>query len=236
MGSSYGQFCPVAKALELLDERWTLLIVRELISGSRHFNELRRGVPKMSPTLLSNRLGRLARAGVVERRTEGNRALYFLTPAGRELEPVVRAIGAWGTRWMPEIGAEDLDPHLLMWDMHRNVNHESVPPQRTVVQFSFPDVRPRDWWLVIDPGDVDVCDFDPGHPTAVRVTVDLRLMVLIWRGDLRWSEAVRSGALLVDGPAALRRGISDWFRLSPFAQVPRPEAPGSPGDDRVTAS
>ena len=108
MSSHYGQFCPVAKAMELLDERWTLLVVRELMMGSRHFNALRRGVPRMSPALLSKRLQTLVRAGVVERWEDGNRVTYQLTEAGKELEPIVEALGRWGTRWIPELGDEDL--------------------------------------------------------------------------------------------------------------------------------
>ncbi|WP_169949810.1 helix-turn-helix domain-containing protein [Microbispora sp. H11081] len=224
MGSSYGQFCPVAKAMELLDERWTLLIIRELVTGSRYFNELRRGVPRMSPSLLSRRLNRLERAGVLERHADGNRVRYLLTPAGQELRPVVEALGAWGMRWIPELGDEDLDPQLLLWDMHRNVDHDVIPQQRTVVQFSFTDVaaRTRDWWLVITPGDVDVCDDDPGYPPTVTVVVGLRRMTEIWRGDLTWSDALRSGTLEVRGPEKLRRSMPRWFRLSTFAQVPRP--------------
>ncbi|GGO61870.1 winged helix-turn-helix transcriptional regulator [Nonomuraea cavernae] len=214
----------MAKAMELLDERWTLLIVRELVTGSRHFNELRRGVPRMSPSLLSNRLNRLERAGVLERRPDGNRVLYLLTQAGQELRPVIEALGAWGIRWIPELGDEDLDPQLLLWDMHRNVDHDALPEQRTVVQFSFTDVaaHTRDWWLVITRGDADVCDDDPGHPPTVKVTVGLRRMTEIWRGDLTWPDALRSGAVEVHGPEALRREMPRWFRLSSFAQVPRP--------------
>ena len=133
MGATYRQFCPVAKAMEVLDERWTLLIVRELIMGSEHFNELRHGVPRMSPTLLSRRLHQLTVAGIVDRQVEGSDVRYTLTAAGRELRPVVEALGIWGTRWIGEIGDEDLDPKLLMWDMHRNVDHTATPEGRTVV-------------------------------------------------------------------------------------------------------
>ncbi len=139
MGASYHQFCPVAKAMELLDERWTLLVVRELVSGTEHFNDLRRGLPRMSPALLSRRLQQLVRAGVVERRVAGNEVRYVLTPAGRELRPVVEALGAWGIRWIGELGDEDLDPKLLLWDMHRHIDRDAVPPGRTVVSFRFPD-------------------------------------------------------------------------------------------------
>src|SRR6476469_7404141 len=133
--SQYGQFWPVAKAMELLDERWTMLIVRELIAGSRTFGDLQRGVPKMSPTLLSTRLRALCRAGVIDRHEQGKRVYYTLTPAGRELAPVVESIGRWGIRWMPELGEQDYDPHLLMWDVQRNVDVDAWPPGRTVLRF-----------------------------------------------------------------------------------------------------
>jgi len=137
--SGYGQFCPVAKAMELLDERWTMLVVRELLLGSRHFNDLRRGVPKMSPALLSKRLKSLTRAGVVEREEIDGRTTYSLTECGKELADVVEALGAWGVRWIGELGEEDLDPHLLMWDMRLHdpdrqmaeiAHHIGVPPRR----------------------------------------------------------------------------------------------------------
>jgi DNA-binding HxlR family transcriptional regulator len=224
MGSSYRQFCPVAKAMELLDERWTLLIVRELVSGSEHFNEVRRGVPRMSPTLLSKRLAQLVRAGVVQRQDDAGEVRYVLTPAGRELQPVVEALGIWGTRWIGEIGDEDLDPKLLLWDMHRNIDHDAVPAGRNVVQFTFPDVpaSSRHWWLVITPADADVCDADPGYPIAVAVTASLRRMIEVWRGDLSWAEALGSGAVTIAGPEITRRALPGWFTLSVFAPVSRP--------------
>ena len=227
MGTSYHQFCPVAKAMELLDERWTLLVVRELVSGSQRFNELRRGLPRMSPTLLSRRLQQLVRAGVVERHVEGNDVRYVPTDAGHELRPVLEALGAWGVRWIGELGDEDLDPKLLLWDMHRHVDHAAVPDGRTVVHFRFRDVPPdlRDWWLVINTEETDVCDVDPGHDVAVTVTASLRGLVEVWRGDLTWPAALRGGAVKVSGPEALRRALPRWFTLSDFASVPRPLSP-----------
>jgi len=224
MGSSYHQFCPVAKAMELLDERWTMLIVRELVTGSQHFNDLRRGVPRMSPTLLSKRLHQLVRAGIVDRQADGNQVRYVLTEAGQELRPVVEALGAWGVRWMGELGDEDLDPKLLLWDMHRNINHDAVPAGLTVIQFTFPDVpaKTRNWWLVITSGQADVCDADPGYSVAVTVTGSLRRMTQVWRGDLSWPDALRSGAIQAHGPQTLRRDLPRWFTLSVFAAVPRP--------------
>ena len=226
MSSHYGQFCPVAKAMELLDERWTLLVVRELMMGSRHFNALRRGVPRMSPALLSKRLQTLVRAGVVERWDDGNRVTYQLTEAGKELEPIVEALGRWGTRWIPELGDEDLDPHLLLWDMHRNVDLEAVPDGRTVIRFAFDDVpgAAGRWWLVITGEGVDVCDHDPGFPERVGVEGSLRTMVRIWRGDLDWAAALRSGTLRLTGSAQAQRALPRWLKLSPLAGTPRPYA------------
>ena len=183
--STYGQFCPIAKAMEVLDERWTLLVVRELLLGSRHFNELRRGNPKMSPALLSKRLRSLERAGVVRRTDEGGRSSYELTPSGEELRPVVEALGAWGVRWVGELGEQDLDPHLLMWDVRRTVPVESWPRRRTVLAFEFEDVAAKvgRWWLCVSGDDVDICDYDPGFEVDATITTSLRTMTEIWRGD-----------------------------------------------------
>jgi DNA-binding HxlR family transcriptional regulator len=193
VGTTYHQFCPVAKAMELLDERWTMLIIREMVAGSVRFNELRRGLPRMSPTLLSKRLEQLVRAGVVARVGTGNDRRYALTQAGRELRPVVEAVGTWGIRWIGNLGDQDLDPKLLLWDMRRNIDHGVVPTGRTVVEFRFPDAPPRTraWWLIITADEADVCDTDPGYPVDLRVCADLRSMVGIWRGDLPWSTALR---------------------------------------------
>lgn len=222
----YGQFCPVSKAMELLDERWTMLVVRELLLGSRHFNELRRGVPRMSPALLSTRLRTLARAGLVQREEAAGRVTYSLTEAGEELRPIVLALGEWGTRWISDLGDADLDPHLLMWDVHRGVDLAAVPGGRTVLGFVFTDVpgKARTWWLLIDADGVDVCDVDPGHPVAATVRSDLRTLTEVWRGDVDWDAAVRAGRLALDGPAAVRRAVPSWLKLSPFARVPRPVA------------
>jgi len=161
---------------------------------------------------------------VVERRGDGGDVRYVLTPAGRELRPVVEALGVWGIRWIGEIGDEDLDPKLLLWDMHRNIDYAAVPPGRTVVQFRFPDApaTTRDWWLVIKPQETDVCDHDPGYPVAVTVTGSLRRLTEIWRGDVGWADALRTGTLAIQGPAPLRRAVPRWFTLSDFAPVARP--------------
>jgi len=221
---TYNQFCPVAKALELLDERWTLLIVRELIMGSRHFNDIRRGVPRMSPALLVKRLQRLERAGVVERYADGNRVIYRLTPAGKELQPLVDILGEWSLRWISELGDEDLDPHLLMWDMRRQVSRTDLPPGRTTVHFRFDDVAPatQRWWLVLSAEDADVCDFDPGFPVSVTVETGLRCLCRVWRGDISWREAVRAGELTATGTLTAVRAAPRWLNVRPTADDPRP--------------
>jgi DNA-binding HxlR family transcriptional regulator len=223
VGASYGQFCPVAKAMELLGDRWTLLVVRELLAGSERFNDLRRGVPRMSPSLLSSRLGQLTRAGIAQRIEAEGTVRYVLTAAGRELAPLVEAYGVWGTRWIGSLGDEDLDPKLLLWDMHRNVNHDVVPRPRTVVQFRFTDVAVRSshWWLVITDDEADVCDVDPGHPVTVTVAAELRDLVSIWRGELSWGAAIRSGAVALEGSAEMRRALPSWFSLSAFSALAR---------------
>ena len=223
MGTSYHQFCPVSKAMELLDERWTMLLVRELVTGSRRFNDLRRGLPRMSPTLLSRRLHQLTVAGIIERKGDE----YMLTDAGHELRPIVEALGAWGIRWIGELGDEDLDPKLLLWDMHRNIDHGTLPAGRSVVEFQFTDIAPPNqarWWLVLTHDDADICDFDPGFPVSVTIRSSLRRMTEIWRGDVSWAAALRAGSVAMDGPTALRRAVPGWFTLSTFASVPRPVA------------
>ena len=166
---SYEQFCPVAMAAEVLGARWTIVLLRELLAGSTRFNDLRRGVPRMSPALLSKRLKDLEGAGIVRRTPAGadpDLFEYRLTEAGRDLKPVIEAVGAWGHRWIEtEASLEKLDPSLLMWDMRRNIDPRPMPRRRNTIQVIFtdlPDVR-RNWWLIVQPGeDVDLCSVDPG--------------------------------------------------------------------------
>ena len=222
--AGYGQFCPVSKAMELLDERWTLLIVRELLLGSRHFNDVRRGVPKMSPALLSKRLKSLAKAGVVERSEVDGRTCYSLTQSGQELSEVVDALAKWGVRWVPELGEVDLDPHLLMWDIHRKIPIEAWPRSRTTLAFQLNGVAPKAsrWWLVVADGDVDVCDFDPGYHVVGTVETSLRTLTEIWRGDVGWARAMLDGSVSVSGSSDVRRAVPSWLGQSPAAAIPRP--------------
>jgi DNA-binding HxlR family transcriptional regulator len=211
--TAYGQFCPVAKAMELLDERWTMLVIRELLCGSRHFNALRRGVPRMSPTLLSARLRTLERAGIVDRYDGGRQVTYELTPAGEQLRPIVEALGQWGLQWMPELGDQDYDPHLLMWDMRRTVDLAAVPPGRTVLHFLLTDVAPgdRNWWLVLSDEGADLCSFDPGHPVTATVETQLPVLTRIWRGQRTWAQAQKAGAVEIRGPSHVARNLPRSF-------------------------
>lgn len=222
--SGYGQFCPVAKAMEVLDERWTLLVVRELLYGSTHFNELRRGVPKMSPALLSKRLRTLERSGVVRRTERDGRSEYHLTECGRELSPIIDALGTWGLRWIGDLGVQDLDPHLLMWDIRRKLPVAQWPQTRTVLAIRFDDVEDRvaRWWLCVNGSDVDVCDYDPGYDVSATVHTHLRSLTRIWRGDVSWDQALRCGDMRVDGPSTNRRRVPTWLGLSEAAPVPSP--------------
>ncbi len=220
----YGQFCPVAKAMELLDERWTILIVRELLLGSRHFNELRRGVPKMSPALLTKRLRELERAGVIRRSEVGGRSVYTLTEMGEELDPVVKSLSTWGIRWIGELGDIDLDPHLLMWDIHRTIPIDLWPRRRTVVEFTFQDIvgKGGTWWLVVDGTDPQVCDANPGYDVDARVVTDLRTLTQVWRGDIDWRTGLGEDRITVLAPTEIRRQIPDWVGQSTSAAIPRP--------------
>lgn len=224
--SGYNQFCPVAMAAEILGTRWTLVLLRELVVGSCRFNELRRGVPRMSPALLSKRLKDLETAGVVTRhpvKGETGTFEYRLTEAGRELKPVIETIGCWGQRWV-ETGAslENLDPNLLMWDMRRNIDPTPMPDRRVVIQVIFHDLKKvqQNWWLVVEPGcAVDLCSVDPGFDVDLYLSTDLRTMTEIWMGYTTIARAKQQGRLVPTGSRKLEADMGTWLKLSPFAKV-----------------
>jgi DNA-binding HxlR family transcriptional regulator len=226
----YGQFCPVAKTAEIIAERWTPLVLRELVCGSHRFSHLHRGVPLMSRTLLAQRLAQLEDAGIIRSaaRTKGRGREYFLTPAGEELRPVIERFGEWGQRWArSRVGADDLDPGLLMWDIRRRVNVDRLPDRRVVVQFDFRAVpktarSPATFWLILERRDVDVCLKYPGFEIDLLVDADLAALTKAWMGDVRLADAMRSGLVRIDGPSALVRAFPGWLALSEFAGVERP--------------
>ena len=221
---SYRQFCPVAMAAEVLCNRWTVVLIRELVSGSTRFNEIRRGVPRMSPALLSKRLKDLEEAGIVRRvasQAESGVLEYHLTRSGRELKLVVEAIGIWGQRWVEaNPSLQNLDPDLLMWDMRRCLNPAPMPRRRSVIEFIYPEqpAKRSHYWLLVTPGDaVDVCSVDPGFDVDLYVTTDLRTMTSIWIGLTTVRAALGQEKMTLTGDRQLARNIQAWLGLSPFA-------------------
>jgi DNA-binding HxlR family transcriptional regulator len=237
----YGQYCPLAKGAEVFAERWTPLLLRELLRGSTTFNGLHRGVPRMSRTLLSSRLKKLQACGILERRQRGNGTHYDLTPAGRELGPVVTQLGTWAQRWYRStFGGAELDVGVLMWDIRCTVDASALPALRTIVQFVFVDLpaSSRSWWLVNENGEVDLCPVDPGDEAALQVRTTLRAMTRVWMGELAIGPAQRSGQLTVLGPRDLRQFFGSWLRLSPYAPVANarrapPQMRGDQSDTRL---
>lgn len=228
MPSGYYQFCPVAMAAETLSKRWTLVLLRELLAGSTRFNELRRGLPRMSPGLLSARLKELEAAGIVRAHGaagETGPREYILTAAGRGLAPVIAAVGIWGQRWVgTDPSLDNLDPALLMWDMRRSLDAAAFPAGRSVVNFIFPD-RPasqRNWWLIVKPEDgVDLCHADPGFDVDLFVTAELRSITAVWLGLATVKGEIAAGRIVADGDRALASRMQGWLGLSHFAGEPK---------------
>jgi DNA-binding HxlR family transcriptional regulator len=223
---SYNQFCPVSMAAEIICSRWTLLVLRELVVGSTRFNELRRGLPGMSPALLSKRLKDLEAAGIVMHiaaEREPGVLEYRLTEAGNELRPVIEAIGIWGHRWITtEATLKNLDANLLMWDIRRTISTDPMPPRRNTIQFIFSDRPPseRNYWLIVEPGnEVDLCLVDPGFDVDLYVLTDLRTMTEIWLGYTALGPVSEDGRLVLTGSRKLAADLRRWLKLSVFAKM-----------------
>lgn len=224
--NSYGQFCPVAMAAEIVCSRWTALVLREMLCGSTRFNDLRRGVPRMSPTLLSKRLKELEQAGVIATRPTSQPGIvdYVLTPAGEDLREVVMSLGMWGQRWVEsQVSLRNLDPSLLMWDMRRWLKLSPTPDHRSVVQFEYPELPAsrRHFWLIVEGSMVDLCSQDPGHEVDLFVQSSLRTMTAIWMGITTVQAELDAGNLDLTGDMALARSMQQWLGLSPFAKEKR---------------
>ncbi len=231
--ASYGQYCPVAKAVEVLADRWTPLIVRELLAGARRFNEIERGLPGISRPLLAQRLRRLTRFGVVRRRASlDGHPEYHLTGAGIQLKEVIDALGNWGARWiLADPRPIELDPALLLWRMRRRIDVAQLPLSRLVVEFEFRGAQRQQAWLVLERDGVSVCVTDPGFDTDVLVTADTAAFHQVWLGRMELTEALRDGVVELDGPPALVRAFTRALLYSPFADVVRKsglERPGMP--------
>jgi DNA-binding HxlR family transcriptional regulator len=213
----HGQFCSVARAHEVLGGRWTLLVVRELLCGSRRFNDIRRGIPRVSRTMLSERLHALVLAGAVERTDGAHGPEYTLTEAGRELTTVVSALAAWGQRWLPrEAAAEDIDLEPLLIDMERRVRSKMLPKDPFVVRFEIRGQQAR--FMLLKAGEATVCTHNPGFPEPLCVRGPLSALVAWWRGDAGFVAAQRMG-LVVAGPKALTRALPGWFDRYQFADI-----------------
>jgi DNA-binding HxlR family transcriptional regulator len=222
--TTYGQYCPIAQALDILGDRWTLLIIRDMLSGTRHFNALQRGLPGLSRALLSKRLRQLQQAGIIKKyhQMNGHRTTeYRLTQAGDELQSIIQALLIWGCRWsFSDPTPDKLDPLLLMWWIHQRVNVEHLPETRTVIQFDFYGAARATYWLVLHRSDVTLCITDPGYEISVWVRADLADFFKLWLGRISYAEAL-AGELSIEGSPGLISAFPNWFAWSHAAPMVR---------------
>ena len=228
MKKGYGQYCPLALTAELLGQRWMILVISRLIDGCTTFNEIHRGVPRISPSLLSQRLTELEDAGLLVRKKLAGKKLYVyeLTPAGWDLEDIIMQMAVWGQHWARDMNLEDLDPAFLAWSMHMRLNTDAMPAGRTVLEFDFsgaPKGHHR-FWLVNSDGKVDMCLKYPGFDSDVVVYADLRLFVEAWRGFRDLREEIEAGNIKLEGPVKMKRAFPDWLMLSALAPYRRKRA------------
>lgn len=223
----YGQFCPIAKATEIIGEKWTILIIRELLMGGTRFNEFQRGLSLISPTILSKRLNSLVDHGLAfKKKIPGQQGYeYFPTESCKELLPVIKSLGDWGMRWARgNLVDTEYDVELLMLYLQRSIQTDKLIGNETVIRFKFTDIKqPSDWWIIATGNEVDVCNKDPGKEVDVYFTSTVRTMVDIWMGDVSDKKAVKDGLLKVVGPSALTRNMFSWMNSSVFADLPPAE-------------
>ena len=229
MPEGYGQYCPLSLAAELLCRRWTVLVLSRVMEGCTRFNAIQRGLPRMSPSLLTRRLEELVGAGLIQARRppNGRWREYHLTRAGEELRPLVYGMATWGQRWAREMSLEDLDPAFLVWSMHTRMHRAELPPGRTVVEFGFTGVPAdlRTFWLVIEEREAEMCLKDPGYDVDLRVDADLRTFIEAWRGFRDFPTEIHAGRIRLSGPRELRQQFPRWLQRHVLAGVPR-ERPG----------
>ena len=221
----YGQYCPIARAAEILAERWVPLIVRELYCGSTRFNQIQSGVPRMSSALLSARLKELEYSGILARTPvlKGKGFEYHITEAGKALFPILESMGIWAQKWVRDdlVADENLDPDLLMWDIRRSVSANEAPVKgRFVAQFQFDGVpaNRRRYWLLFQDGDVDICIKDPGFEPDIFVSSHIRDMVKVWMGHVSLDHALKHEVITLEGASDTVRQFQKWFCLNFFAQ------------------
>ena len=223
----YGQFCPVAKATEIIGEKWTLLIIREALMGGSRFNELQRGLSLISPTLLTKRLNALVDHGLLmKKKISGQRGYeYFPTESCKELLPIIRSLGDWGMRWARDnMTQDDYDVELLMLYLQRSIQPDKLIGHENVIRFKFTDLKDMsDWWLVAKENDVDVCIKDPGKDVDIYFTCAIKTMIDVWMGDVSYRKAINAGDLKVVGPNNLTKNIFSWMNMSIFADLPSAE-------------
>jgi DNA-binding HxlR family transcriptional regulator len=224
MSIRYGQFCPVSKAAEVLGERWTILIIRELLLGTTRFSDFQRALSQISPSLLTKRLNQLQDCGLVIRKNlpKQRRTEYHLAPAGRELKPIVLGLGDWGMKWARgQMSDDELDVELLMYDFSRRIDGAQLPGGETVIEFVFPGLAKFErWWVLLDgKGERELCLHNPGKAADVEIRTDLRTMTEIWAGDTEIRAAKKDGRLQVSGNPALVRSIPSWLRVGLHAHV-----------------
>ena len=219
----YGQFCPVAKATEIIGEKWTVLILRELILGSTRFSELQRALSRISPTLLSRRLKMLEQKGLLVRKSlPGQRsAEYHLTACGRELQPLIEHLAVWGMRWARgQMSDSELDVEFLMWDLQRRLQTDKLPGGETVLCFSFDELKKyKTWWLLVSDGEVDLCTENPGREVDLYINSKVRTLVEIWHGDLDLGRALRENLVRAHGNVHLARTMPEWLGICLYADV-----------------
>lgn len=221
--TSYGQFCPVSKATEIIGEKWTLLILRELLLGTSRFNDFQRSMSRISPTVLNKRLKMLEEKGVVlKKRLSGQKGFeYRLTAMGMELEPIIENLAVWGQRWARgQMSDDELDVELLMWDIHRRINSNSLPDAETVLSFNFDDLdNYSKWWMILSRDDVDLCTENPGKDVDLYISSNLRTMIEVWQGDKGLKASLQAEDIVAVGSKGLIRTMEDWFGLCTFSDV-----------------
>ncbi|NKB54197.1 MAG: transcriptional regulator [Rhizobiaceae bacterium] len=220
----YGQFCPIAKASEIIGEKWTVLIIRELLMGARRFSDLQRGLGTISPTLLTRRLAHLEDRGmVIRKKSQGQRSHeYVPTDSCKMLLPIILSLGDWGMQWArSNLSTKDYDVDLLMLYLQRSIKVEKLPMGETVIRFKFTDMQEKaDWWLIAGTAGTDICDKDPGRDVDIFFTTTVKTMADIWMGETSYRKAINADALAIVGPAALVNNVANWMSNSIFTELP----------------